>query len=367
MPKKTAKIGLIGAGGWGRHHAGGYTSAPNAELVAVADTDKRKAEALAADFNVPRAYGSVEELLADDEVYGVSIVIPNRFHADVALQALAAGKHVMLDKPFALNAPEARRVVAAARKSGLTFMVGMNQRFDANVQSVKPVVEKGRVGEVYHAKAYWLRRSGIPMRSPWFGTKALSGGGPMIDIGVHLLDLCLYLMDNFEPVSVTAGVYDGRGKTLVDSFDKANGIKDRVFDVEDFATAMIRMADGATVQLEASWVLHMDQPNKMNVELYGTEGTVSLHPPKLYQPAKRNGGYVHTEIGRPTRLRYPHCSRYQHYADVLLGTPQLVSWDQSLAVQCVLDAVYESAAKGREVRIKSAGRRPSGKATSRLQ
>lgn len=344
---KNVRIGLIGAGGWGRDHARGYTSASNVNLVAVADIDAAKANALAAEFNVPKAYGTIDELLADTSVDAVSIVIPNAFHAEVAIQALEAGKPVMLDKPFALCLADAQRVVDKAREAGVTFMMGMNQRFNRDTQILKRHIGNGALGEIYHAKAYWLRRSGVPNIGSWFSRKELSGGGPMIDIGVHLLDVCLHLMDNFDPVSVTAATYAKLAPRL-----PAVQAAGETFNVEDFATAVIRMRNGATVQLEASWMLHQADANRQDVELYGTKAGATLYPVRLHR--KGEAGYEHIEPAPMEDLPFSHCSRYQHFAEVLQGkAEQLVSWEQSLAVQRILDAVYQSAREGREIVLPS--------------
>ncbi len=337
------RIGLIGAGGWGRDHARGYTAAPNVDLVAVADTDVSQAEALAKDFHVPKAYGAISALLADRQVDAVSIVIPNAFHVDTAIEVLEAGKPVMLDKPFALCLADAERVVDKARETGVTFMMGMNQRFNRDTQILKVHIAAGEVGEVYHAKAYWLRRNGVPNVGTWFTQKKLSGGGPLIDIGVHLLDVCLYLMDNFDPVRVTAATYNHLAPQLQKVREAG-----AAYDVEDFATAWIRMRNGATVQLEASWMLHQEQGNRQNVELYGTKAGAGLYPVRLHRSGA--SGYEHIELQPSGDLPFPHCSRYQHFADVLQGkAKQLVSWEQSLAVQRILDAIYQSATEGREI------------------
>jgi len=337
------RIGLIGAGGWGRDHARGYTAAPNVNLVAVADTDLTKAQALAADFHVPKAYGDIDELLADKAVDAVSIVIPNAFHAETAIRALEAGKPVMLDKPFALSVADAQRVVEKARACGVTFMMGMNQRFNHDTQILKGHIAAGAVGEIYHAKAYWLRRNGVPNVGSWFSRKELSGGGPMIDLGVHLLDVCLHLMDNFDPVRVTAATYEKLAPQLPQVREAG-----AAYNVEDFATAMIRMRNGATVQLEASWMLHQADGNRQDVELYGAKAGAGLYPVRLHRMGA--AGYEHVELTPAGELPFPHCSRYQHFADVLQGkAKQLVSWEQSLAVQRILDAVYLSAREGREI------------------
>jgi predicted dehydrogenase len=339
------RIGLIGAGGWGNNHAQGYTASPNAELVAIADKSLETAQSLAAKYHVPNAYGSAEELLADPNVDAVSIVIPNAFHAETAIKALDAGKPVLLDKPFALSVEQAEQVIAKARETGLTFMMGMNQRFNRDTQILKEHIGSGLLGDVYHAKAHWLRRDGIPRRGSWFGQKSLSGGGPLIDIGVHLLDVCLHLIDNFEPVSVSAATY----KHLAAQLPPLKP-EEGIFDVEDFSTALVRMRNGATVQLEASWMLHQPTGNRQDVEIYGTKAGANLYPVQLHRLGEL--GYEHIELRAKGPIPYPHCSRYQHYVDVLLGdAKQLVSWEQSLAVQKILDAIYLSAQEGKEIAL----------------
>lgn len=337
------RVGLVGAGGWGRDHARGYTAAPNVDLVAVADVDIVKAKALAADFDIPSAYSTMEAMLADGHVDAVSIVIPNAFHAEAAMEALEAGKPVMLDKPFALSLADAERVVDKARTSGVTFMMGMNQRFNRDTQILKAAISAGTIGDMYHAKAYWLRRNGTPRVGSWFSRKELSGGGPMIDLGVHLLDVCLYLMDNFEPVGVTAATYAELAPQLPEVKEAG-----AAHNVEDFATALIRMRNGATVQLEASWMLHQAERNRQDVELYGSRAGATLYPVRVHRAGP--DGYEHIELASSDTLPFPHCSRYQHFADVLQGkAEQLVSWEQSLTVQRILDGIYTSAREGREV------------------
>ena len=149
----------------------------------------------------------VEELLARDDLDAVYVAVPNAFHEEVAVQALQAGKHVLLDKPFALNTQAAENIVAAAEAAGRTLMLGMNQRFERNVQSAKALIADGRLGDVYHLKAFWRRRAGIPRMGSWFTNKSVSGGGALLDIGVHVLDVAMHLIDNFRPVSVSGATF----------------------------------------------------------------------------------------------------------------------------------------------------------------
>ncbi|MDA1044292.1 MAG: Gfo/Idh/MocA family oxidoreductase, partial [Verrucomicrobia bacterium] len=201
------KIGMIGAGAISRSHCHGVNSHPDAEMVAIADINAKRRNAVKKEYGIAKGYASVKEILADDELDAVCIGLPNYLHAPTAIAAFEAGKHVLLDKPFALNIDEAKAVVAASKKAGKVFTVGMNQRFPANAQTVRALVKRGDIGKIYHARAFWRRRAGAPKFGTWFGDKRQAGGGCLLDIGVHLLDLCLFTMDNFEPVSASGAVY----------------------------------------------------------------------------------------------------------------------------------------------------------------
>jgi predicted dehydrogenase len=348
------KVGLIGAGQIAYSHCREINAHPEAAVTAVADPSIERGRALAAKFGIGGVFSSAEELFRRSAVDAVSIAVPNRLHAPLALAALKARKHVMLDKPFALNAREAEAVVAAAEEAGRVFMLGMNQRFSEEAQTVKALVERGELGKIYHAKAYWMRRSGIPKLGTWFGDKKMAGGGCMLDIGVHVLDLCLYLMNNFEPVSVfatTKTVFGNRGLG-----EGGWGMSDRaqgklVFTVEDFAAALIRMKNGATVQLEVSWAQHQDNGDRHNVELFGTEAGVTTFPAQLCKFGKNPGEYEVTRI-EGVKGPYSGTNRFANWIDVMLKKAKpCATARQAVAVQKILDAIYTSARTGHDAAV----------------
>jgi len=283
----------------------------------------------------------------------VYIAVPNKFHAPLTIAALQAGKHVILDKPFAMNVAEAEEVVATAKRAGKMFMVGMNQRFRADSQKIQALAAQGVLGDIYHGKAFWFRRSGIPRLGTWFGNKELAGGGALLDIGVHLLDLCLFCMGNFEPVAVTGATYTkfgnrGLGEGGWGKSDRQQGL---VFDVDDFAAAMIRMKNGATVSLDVTWACHAEEANRMDVYLYGSEGGARLYPAKLFHSDPLRNDYDVIENPKaPVALA--HECRFTNFINSILGSEKpLVTPEQALAVQKILDGIYESARTGREVRL----------------
>ena len=348
-------FGIIGAGKIASYSAEAIKRHPQAGLVAAHDLNQGRLEDLAKDFDIPDTYSTATELFAAPNIDAVYIAIPNKFHAELAIEAMEAGKHVILEKPFAMNAQEAEQVIATSKKTGCVFTLGMNQRFLKDSQKIRSLVDKGQFGEIYYAKAYWYRRSGIPTLGTWFGNKALAGAGAINDIGVHFLDLCLHTIGNFEPVSVSGVTYTKFGDRGLGEGGWGNSDKvETVFDVDDFASAFIRMKNGATVTLEVSWACHRKENQKMNVEIYGTEAGASLYPAQLYKRNSESGDYEITDAIN-IEAPLPHCDRFHNFINHLLGTEELVvKPEQALVVQKILDAVSESCRTGQEVLLDSA-------------
>jgi len=347
-------FGFIGAGQIAHWAADALKSHADARLVAAQDLNAGRVADLCKAKSIPKAYADACELLADPEINAVYIAVPNKFHAPLAIQALEAGKHVLLEKPFAMSHAEASEVAAAAKKAGKVMTLGMNFRFTPEVQKARHFVECGKLGEVYHAKAYWFRRSGIPRLGTWFGNRELAGGGCLYDIGVHMLDACLHIINNFEPVSVVGATYGKFGHRGLG--EGGWGISDRAglpFDVEDFASGFIRFANGATVTLDTTWACHQSAGNKHSIELFGTEAGLDVFKGELYSAAPQGsaGGYqVIQQIDAP--LAYPHADRFHNFVNHLLGKEALVvTIEQALTIQRILDGIAESAATGREARL----------------
>jgi predicted dehydrogenase len=349
--KSHFKVAVIGAGAIGQDHVGSFKLHPAVQVVAVADVSAERARETAERFGIPEVFTDYKELLARTDIDVVSIGVPNYLHATVALDALKAGKHVMLDKPMATNAKDGAKLEAEARKRGLLFMVGQNFRFNADTQTAKHVVDSGELGEIYHAKTSWSRRAGIPRIGSWFTQKRFAGGGCTYDIGVHALDRCLFLMGEFEAAAVSGQTYakfgprglgnGGWGKSEIDP--KAT------FDVDDLSIALIKLKSGRTVLLETSWAAHGPVVDVNSTQLFGTEAGLILPPVQIFKQTKT--GYS-TLLVDPTTPPVD-TNRMVHFIDCLLGkaTP-FVKPTESVAVQKILDAIYKSAATGKEIRIK---------------
>lgn len=348
----TVRFGFIGAGQIAYYAADSLLKHSHAKLVAFQDLNAERVATIAKKYGAT-PYATAKELLLDPNVDAVYIATPNKFHVPLAKQALEAGKHVILEKPFAMDAVEAEETIELAKKVGKVFTVGMNQRFTSDSQKIKHLVDKGDLGEIYHAKAYWIRRTGIPKLGTWFGSMELAGGGSLYDIGVHMLDLCLYTINNFEPVSVVGATYTKFGNRGLG--EGGWGMSDRgnvTFNVDDFASAFIRFANGATVALDTTWACHTHTGNRENVELFGTEAGATLRPARLFRAGKtpESKYEVIDEVTAP--LAMEHQDRFHNFINHLRGEENLVTTpEQALVVQKILDGIAVSSRTGQEVRL----------------
>jgi predicted dehydrogenase len=352
MAKKTFfNVAVIGAGGIGLDHIASFNRHPAARVIALAEVSPERGREAAEKFEINDVVTDHRALLARDDIDIVSIALPNYLHARVALDALRAGKHVMLDKPFATNARDAAVLVTEAKKRGLLLMVGQNDRFHPTVQTLKRLVGEGMLGEVYHAKTAWTRRAGIPRIGSWFTQKKLAGGGCTYDIGVHALDRCLYLMGEFDAAAVSGQTYAKFGPRGLGNaaWGKSEVDPKKPFDVDDLAVALIKLRSGRTVLLEASWAAHQALPDFNGTQLFGTDAGALLPPLQIFRQSRRGYAVENVRLDEPPRVEV---NRMIHFVDCLLGKAEpYVKPTESLAVQKILDAIYTSAKSGREVRI----------------
>ncbi|MFM1851862.1 MAG: hypothetical protein RIS54_1546 [Verrucomicrobiota bacterium] len=352
MPRKsTFNVAVIGAGAIGHDHIRSFKQHPAARVVALAEVSPERGREAVDTHGIPELVTDYRVLLGRADIDVVSIALPNYLHAPVALDALKAGKHVMVDKPMATNARDAAKLVTAAKAKKLLLMVGQNARFTPEVQTAKELVTGGVLGDVYHAKTAWTRRAGIPRIGSWFTQTQFAGGGCTYDIGVHALDRCLFLLGDFDAASVSGQTFTkfgnrGQGDS---TWGKSEVDPKKPFDVDDLSVALIKLKSGRTVLLEASWAAHQPQADYNGTQLFGTEAGLLLPPLQLFRPGK--SGYVTESVNLSTKLVNPN--RMVHFIDCLLGKAKpYVPPTQSLAVQKILDGIYQSAKTGKEVRIK---------------
>jgi predicted dehydrogenase len=336
------KLGVIGAGGIFRNaHAPAWLNHPEIEIVAISDPVKELARSFADEHGIPHVFTDYNELLSLEEVDVVDICTPNRFHSEIAVAALNAEKHVFCEKPDAVNVEEAIKMQVAANKSGKVLMVMRNNRFNPASQFVKKFIDAGHMGDIYTGRCGWVRRRGIPGRGGWFTTKELSGGGPLIDLGVHFIDLAIWLMGDPKPVSVVGATYN----KFANKDEKNTG----TFDVEDLATGFIRFENGATLMIEFSWASNIEE--EMNYyELRGAKSGVSFKNGDLKIFSEIEGTLADIVPRLLDQSTPNHTRNIHHFIDVLQHRSKpIISPDQGVDMIKILSAVYESAQIGKEV------------------
>jgi predicted dehydrogenase len=346
--KRKLRCGVIGLG-MGKGHIRGYQSHAGAEVVAIADPDCKRLQAVGDEFKVPQRYADPAEMLAQADLDVVSVATPNKFHMPLALAAFKAGCHVLCEKPMAMSAAEGRRMVAAAKQARRRLMINFSYRFTEQAWALKQQVDTGILGEVYYGRTVWHRRRGLPGFGGWFGQKALSGGGPLIDLGVHRLDLALWLMGHPKPVWAMGGAWSPIATRLAQAQGKA-------YDCEDLACGMIRFANGAMLEIEASWAANIAERELMETRLLGTEaGLVQRNRNETYEfeaeiYLERNGAQYDMKLHPPV----PGApNAYAHFVSAIHDrTPHLATGEEGLVVMEILDAIYASAAAGKPVRVR---------------
>lgn len=350
MPHQTYNVAVIGAGAIGLNHIESFQAHPDARVVALAEVSPQRGREAADKFGVPELVTDYKTLLARDDIHVVSIALPNYLHAPVALEALQAGKNVMIDKPMATNATDAAKLVEEAQKQGTLLMVGQNNRMTPQVQTAKQMIDAGKLGELYHARTAMIRPSGIPRIGSWFTQTKFAGGGAVYDIGVHALDRCLFLMGEFEAASVSGQTYAQFGPRGIGDGNWGKGEIDpnKPFDVDDLAIALIKLKSGRTVLLETSWAAYI--PNYDDyTQVLGTEGGLIV-PSMKFTHSDGKGGQTTEEAPLLEPLVNPN--RMAHFIDALQGNAEpFIKPTESLGLQKILDAIYESAKTGAEVRL----------------
>lgn len=342
------RVGIIGAGGIATHvHIPNYLKCKDkAEVVAIADVVKEKADQAAEQFEIPYSFSDYEEMLDEMELDAVSICTPNKFHAPAAIAALEAGCHVLCEKPPAMTAKEAEQMAHTAEKQGKILTYGFHYRHAPEVEALKRFIEADELGEIYAGRAQALRRRGIP---GWgvFTNKELQGGGALIDIGVHMLDTALYLMGYPEPELIMGSTYQKigtrKGVGLLGDWDWKN------FTVEDLAQGMIRFKNGATLILEAAFAANIEPHDVMQVSLMGDKGGADVFPLKIYQ--EKYETLIDITPSYLPKKGY-HELEIERFVDCCLsGRTPLSTPRQGVIIQHIIQAIYQSAETGEAIQL----------------
>ncbi len=347
---KKYRVGVVGLG-MGQGHIRSFQSHPNSDVVAITDVNEDRLKEIGEKFGIKARYTDHSKMLAEEDLDIVGVATPNIFHKPITIEALEAGCHVLCEKPMAMNAQEAEDMLAAAKTADRKLMINFSFRFKPQSWAIKRQVERGRIGDVYMARTLWHRRRGFPGFGGWFGQKDKSGGGPLIDLGVHRLDLALWFMGYPEPTYVLGSTYNHIGKRV----SKEEGKK---YDVEDLAAAFIKFKNGACLILEASWAANIQQKEHMKTRLFGTKGGALNY--------NLNGGY---DFGTDLYVEEDGCqfdmklnskmgikdapptAMHNMVDSLVTGNPNTATGQEGLIVMKLLDAIYKSAETGEPVKI----------------
>ncbi len=342
---ETLRVGIIGAGWPGQAHARGYKESGGFKLVAVADLIPDRRKKLMGEFGISKEFADGMELIADKELDVVSVCVPNHQHAAMSAAALKAGKHVLCEKPPALNAKEARRIQAAAVKAGKVILYANQRRFGGGEQAARQAIEKGYAGEVYHARASWMRTRGIPRGTGWYTDKSKSGGGVLCDLGVSVLDLAWSMLGQPKPLTAFGTVHR-KFNSLT-----SEGVP---FDVDDAVFAMIRFENGKSLELAVSWAINQPPTQQGTVcRLYGDAGAIEVY---TADGAVIHRGFTERGESKATALKPPkvagHTALIRHFRQCIMGqaTP-IVGGGEGVTIMEMIEAIYRSAESGKSVNV----------------
>lgn len=329
------KVGVIGLGSVAQVvHLPNLSKINDVEICAVSEVKKSRLNSIADKFNVPDRFTSYEELLEKSECDAVIVSTPTSTHKDIAIDCFKAGKDVLVEKPLARTYNEAKQIVDAAKKAKRKLMVGMNLRFRPDTMLLRSIISSGEIGEPYYVKCSWVRRQSSSEK--WFTKREEAGGGVILDLGIHLLDLALWLMDYPEIYSVSSQNFFHNTKN-----------------VEDTSISFIKCKSGAIINLEASWSLLTEKDNFF-LSVYGTKGSFSIDPLKLYK--KIEDQFIDLS---PSRIDSPLTlfkKSYQNELKSFVGAvkglnPILSSGEEALLRMEVIESIYQSASKNQEIKL----------------
>ncbi|MBE5889826.1 MAG: Gfo/Idh/MocA family oxidoreductase [Lachnospiraceae bacterium] len=367
------KVGVIGCGGIANQkHLPALTAQSElCEIVALCDIEVERAEKAKADFHLDQAkvYQDYKELLKDPEIDVVHVCTPNVAHCPITVDAFAAGKHVMCEKPMAHNTESAQKMIDAWKASGKKFTVGYQNRFRQDTQMLKKACDADEFGEIYFAKSHAIRRRAVPT---WgvFPDKSKQGGGPLIDIGTHALDITLWCMDNYKPVSVMGSVFEKLGHSELATQGNMFGPWDpKTYEVEDSAFGYIKFENGATIFLESAWAINMKDSREAACTLCGTKGGAEIvgemsgggastgreynlivngtYHGELVEQKISDGGSIAFFEGGSSEPKDLECKQWLEC--IINDTDPVVKPEQAFVVTQILDAIYKSAESGHEV------------------
>ncbi|MBR2987985.1 MAG: Gfo/Idh/MocA family oxidoreductase [Clostridia bacterium] len=347
-------IAIIGVGNIAETHLLAYSKNTNVKVVAFCDINPDRLAYMGKKWGVDKCFTDMNEMFASvPEIDAVSVCTWNSAHAPCTIAALKAGKDVLCEKPMALNAREAEEMLETAKACGKLLMIGFVRRHGNDCKIVREFVDSEYFGELYYAKATYLRRNGNP--GGWFGDRSRSGGGPLIDLGVHVIDLVRFILGNPKPVSVYGATFtklhNRPGIKSDKGYRASTASGEDVCDVEDLASAMIRFDNGAVLSVEAAFSLNLKK-NEGKIEFFGTKGGAKLDP-ELELYGEMNGYMTDMTLSSvKTALSFDGLfeNEINHFIDcVEMKAECIAPAEDGVTLMKILDGVYESARTGHEV------------------
>ncbi len=332
---EKVKIGVIGLGGVAQLvHLPNFAKIPNADLTAVAEVNRNRLLTISDKFNVKQRFSNHNDMLEKSDVEAVIIATPTSTHKDIAIDCLNAGKDVLIEKPMARTYAEAKQIVDAAKKNKRKLMVGMNLRYRPDTMLLRSFINSNEIGEPFYVKCGWIRKQSSSEK--WFTKKEESGGGVIIDLGIHIMDLALWLLDYPEIASVSAQNFHHYTKS-----------------VEDTSISCIKCKNSAVINIEVSWSLPVEKDHFF-LEVYGTKGSFSINPFKLYKKVEND--YINltpTQVDNPTVLfKKSYLNELKSFIGAVNGlNPVFSPGEESMQRLKIIEAMYESAEKKHEIKL----------------
>ncbi|HSJ25878.1 MAG TPA: Gfo/Idh/MocA family oxidoreductase [Longimicrobiales bacterium] len=331
------RVGLMGVGAIAQVvHLPVLARLENVDLVAVCDVDQPRAQAIAARFGIPRVYTDDDDVFAADDIDAIIICSPSHLHESQAIAGLQGGKHVLVEKPLALTAEAAQRVIEVAEKTDRTLMIAMNNRWRPDTMALRPFARHGELGDIFLTRGAWLNRKTRVVRPTWRHRKVTAGGGALMDLGVQTLDLCLWMQDYPEAVSVTTHLHFPEG-----------------MEVEDSAGILVRLANGSAVSLTVSWSLVAER-DRHYMRLLGTRGSGAIAPLGVYKELE-TGQIIdvtpQVTQGRENLYTASYRQELSHFVGVALGQGEEALPREQVQIMKIVEAGYRSFEEKREVEI----------------
>lgn len=342
------RVAVIGTGNISRAHLNAYRDNPNVEIYALCDISEERVKKAGEEYGVTRLFTDKDEMLKLKEIDAVSVTTWNSQHAPCTIAALNAGKHVICEKPMATSVAEAIAMKEAAEKNGKILMIGFVRRFGQDMALIKDFHKANNLGELYYAKASYVRRNGFP--GGWFGEKERSGGGPLVDLGVHIIDFVRYAMGNPKPVQAYGVTYqklfDRKNLKARREYVAASATENDIYNVEDMASALIKFDNGATLAIETSFSLNASK-DEGGIEIMGDKGGVRVEGPNIKITTEINDYFVEVtpvENYGDKKFKNMFASEIDHFVDCAMnGTKCIATAEDGVAVMQILESIYESA------------------------